>query len=80
MSAQYQLSMSADAFEAWDRTALPDGMRVAEVGPFDIRTCGYLITVDDDGAPQEFSGETVFPLLRIQADRSVAIAARGVPW
>ena len=78
MSARYQARMSDDLLEVWDQTRLPEGMRVVEIGPFDCVTGSHLVTFDDDEAPEELSGQMVYPLLRVQPNQSVIIVGRDV--
>jgi len=77
VSARYQVRVSDELLEAWDLSMLPAGMRLAEAGSLDVRTCSHMVTFDDDEAPEELNGKIVYPLFRIDtATRKVTIIGR----
>ncbi len=78
MSARYQVRVSDELLEAWDLSMLPAGMRLAEAGSLDARTCSHMVTFDDDEAPEELNGKLVRPGFQVMPGRSVRIVVRDV--
>jgi len=78
MGARYQVPVSDELLEAWDESRLPEGWHIVEIGPLDAVKRSYLVTVDDDNAPEELNGCIVHPWLQLQPDRTVIITGRDI--
>jgi hypothetical protein len=79
VTARYQVHVSDELVEAWDLSMLPVGMRLVEIGPLDVMTRSRAATFDDDEAPEDLNGKTVYPLFQLDTvTGKVTIVGRGV--